>query len=183
MVTVLNKWPSCCLIGCLFSILAFAPQRGLIIPLFGTGGHPFHVSTTEINHNATDKTLEISCRIFVDDFESCLSKHYHIKADLTAASVKTNMDTLVKKYLSTHLQIKADGKAALIQYLGFEKEDEAVNVYFEADNIVTVKKVEINNFILHDLYNDQVNIIHVVVGGTRKSTKLDYPNKEAAFSF
>ena len=145
--------------------------------------HPFHVSTLEINHNATDKTLEISCRIFIDDFESCLSKQYHTKADLSAASVKTRMDTLVKKYLSTHLQIKADGKAVQMQYLGFEKEDEAVNVYFEADNIATVKRVEINDSILQDLYDDQMNIIHVVVGGNRKSTKLDYPNKEAIFSY
>ena len=33
------------------------------------GLHPFHVSGVEVNHNATDKTLEISCKIFTDDFE------------------------------------------------------------------------------------------------------------------
>ena len=38
--------------------------------------HPFHVSTTEINQNAKDKILEISCRIFTDDFESILEKNY-----------------------------------------------------------------------------------------------------------
>ena len=26
-----------------------------------------------------------------------------------------------------------------------------------------------------NLFNDQINIIHVMVGGKRKSTKLDYP--------
>ena len=184
MVTSVNKWLSFSLIGCFFSVIPFATGKISIIPVRGVERpHPFHVSTTEINHNAIDKTLEISCRIFIDDFESCLSKQYHTKADLSAASVKTSMDTLVKKYLSAHLQIKADGKAAQMQYLGFEKEDEAVNVYFEADKIVSVKKIEINDSILHDLYDDQINIIHVVVGGNRKSTKLDYPNKDAIFNY
>ncbi len=93
------------------------------------------------------------------------------------------MDTLVKKYIGSHLQIKADGLTARIQYLGFEKAEEAVNVYFEAENIAVVKKIEITNSILHDLFDDQVNIMHVVVGGNRKSTKLDYPDKNAAFVF
>jgi len=184
MVTSASKWVSLSLIGCFFSVITAAPEKIPTTPCQREGGlHPFHVSTTEINHNSTDKTLEISCRIFIDDFESCLSKQYHTKADLSAASMKTSMDTLVKKYLNTHLQIKADGRAVPIHYLGFEKEDEAANAFFEADNISTVKKVEITNSILHDLYDDQMNIIHVVVGGNRKSTKLDYPNKEASFSF
>src|SRR5687768_6597088 len=44
--------------------------------------HPFFVSTTEINHNAADKNLEISCRIFTDDFETTLTKAYQSKVDL-----------------------------------------------------------------------------------------------------
>ena len=31
--------------------------------------HPFHVSVVEINHNETDKTLEISCKIFTDKLD------------------------------------------------------------------------------------------------------------------
>ena len=36
---------------------------------------------------------------------------------------------------------------------------------------------------MHDLFTDQINIMHVSVGGNRKSTKLDYPKTEAAFQF
>src|SRR4029077_6103274 len=137
MAASFYKWLPVPAIVYLFSIQIFAmPERARINPHRGESRfHPFHVSTTEINHNAADKTLEISCKLFVDDFESCLSKQYHTKADLSAASVKTAMDSLVKKYLSAHLQIKADNKVVRISYLGFEKEDEAANVYFEVDNI------------------------------------------------
>jgi hypothetical protein len=147
------------------------------------GLHPFHVSTTEINHNAPDKILEISCKVFTDDFESALAKQYHTKADLSAVNMKTAMDTLVKKYINSHLSLKTDGKAVTMKYLGFEKENEAVYAYLQADNISAVKKIDVTNSILYDLYDDQISIIHVVVGGNRKSTKLDYPATKAGFEF
>ena len=139
MVSSLNKWSA--FISPLIlsvSVLFMLPAREERMP---KSLHPFHVSTTEINHNATDKTLEISCRIFIDDFEACLSKQYHTKADLTAASAKTAMDSLVKKYLGSHLQIKADGKTGEMKYLGFEKQEESAYVYLEIDNISSVKKL------------------------------------------
>jgi len=184
MVRSLNKWFLCSSVG--FVFIAKTIQSESIDNFSRPSGnnlHPFHVSTTEINFNAADKTLEISCRLFIDDFESCLSSVYHTKADLSAAHAKTSMDSLVKRYIVAHLQIKTDGKQSGTHYLGFEKEDEAVNVFFEVENMIAVKKIEVNNSILYDLYDDQMNIIHVVVGGNRKSTKLDYPKREAAFNF
>ena len=42
----------------------------LWLPFFPSqqDAHPIYVSVTEIEHNAAEKTLEISCRIFTDDF-------------------------------------------------------------------------------------------------------------------
>jgi hypothetical protein len=184
MVSSVYKWLSFSVIGCFFIIQAFAPGNKPVPSFAGSGAsHPVHISTTEINHNAADKTLEVSCRVFIDDFETCLSKVYHTKIDLSAASMKVAMDTLVKKYLSSHLQLKADDKTVQMQYLGFEKESEAVYAYLQVDNVAAVKKVEVINSILYDLYDDQISIIHVIVGGNRKSTRLNYPDRQAVISF
>ena len=191
MVTSVNKWLSISLIGYFFFIQAFGPISDYKFPPSlraerskGAGGlHPLHISTTEINHNAADKTLEISCHIFTDDFETVLSKQFNTKADLSSAGMKTQMDTLVKKYIKNRLQIKADDKTTVMQYVGFEKEDQAIYAYFEIDNIAAVKKVDVTDTILHDLYDDQISIIHVIVNGNRKSTKLDYPAKQTSFNF
>jgi len=142
-----------------------------------------HISTTEINHNAADKTLEISCRVFPDDFETALLKQFKTRADLSSASMKKEMDTLVKKYISSHLLLKTEGKAVSLTYIGFENDKEAMNVYAQVDNVNTVKKIEAVNSIFHDIFDDQINIMHVVVGGNRKSYKLDYPSTLAVFAF
>jgi hypothetical protein len=39
--------------------------------------------------------------------------------------------------------LKTDGKAVMMKYLGFEKENEAVYTYLEADNISSVKRIDV----------------------------------------
>lgn len=145
--------------------------------------HPFHVSVVEIEHNATDKTLEISCKIFTDDFETILAKNYNTKVDLINPSNKAAMDSLVKKYIYSHLAIKANGKPVVFNYIGYENEKEAAYGYIEVENISSVTNLTITNSILFDKFDDQMNIMHVKVNGERKSTKLNYPDKEAEFNF
>jgi len=171
--------------------MASSFYKWLLIPFLGivlsSAGlpklHPFHVSVVEINHNATDKTLEISCKIFTDDFEKVLAQNYKTKVDLTNPPDRKAMDSVVKKYIFSHLSVSVDGKPGTLSYLGFEKEAEAVYCYVQVDNVVSVKKVELVNKLMQDMFTDQVNIIHVIVKGERKSTKLDYPATVAKVEF
>lgn len=153
-------------------------------PPGGLGGlHPFHVSVVEINHNAAEKTLEITCKIFTDDFEKALAQNYKTKADLINPPDRKVMDSLVKKYIFTNLSVSADGKPVSFTYLGFEREEESVYSYIQAENISTVKKIDISNKLMYDMFDDQINIMHVIVGGERKSTRLDYPNSQTTINF
>ncbi len=159
------------------------PLLAIILTSMKPAPHPFHVSVIEVNHNAADRTLEISCKIFTDDFEKILAKNYKAKVDLINPPNKPAMDSLVKKYLFSHLTIKANGKPVTFSYLGFENESEAAYGYIEVENVSSVSKLEISTNIMFDLFDDQMNIMHVTVGGNRKSNKLNYPDKEAVFSF
>lgn len=145
--------------------------------------HPFHVSVVEINHNASEKTLEVTCKIFTDDFEKILAQNYKTKVDLTHPPDKSAMDSLVKKYVFSHLAILVDGKKTSFTYIGFEKDDEAVFSYLQVNDIPAMKRIDITNTLMHDMFTDQVNIMHVTENGNRKSTKLDYPNTNAKIEF
>ena len=145
--------------------------------------HPYYVSVVEINHNAKDKTLEISCKIFTNDFEETLEKNYKTRVDLVNPSDKAAMDKLVSDYIKKHLSFQVDGKQVGFSYVGFEKEDEAIYSYFQVDNIASLKKLTVVNSILHDFSDQQINIVHCIVAGKRQSTKLDYPKTDASFQF
>ncbi len=139
--------------------------------------HPIHVSTTNIEYNKQDNKLEVICTIFTDDFEAALVKQFHTKIDLNKPEMHKAMDNLVKKYVTDNLKIKTGINPSVINYLGFEINREATDVYFESGALPAVKKIDVDVSLLHNLFDDQINIVHITVNGIRKSEKLDYPDK------
>lgn len=146
--------------------------------------HPLHVSVVEINHNKEDKTLEVSCKIFTDDFEKILTKNYKAKVDLTNPVSKPAMDSLVKKYIFSHLSITVNGKPVALSYVGFETQTDASYAYVEVDNVAAMNKMEVATNLMYDMYEDQMNIIHATISGTnRQSNKITFPATNMVFNF
>lgn len=180
MAALFNKWFLLSVFPWL-TLSQFSPVVSM--PEAGTVPHPLHVSVLEINHNSAEKTLEISCRIFTDDFEKVLGQNYKTRIDLINPPDRPAMEKLVKDYVLKHIKIDLDGKTISPNFLGYEKDNDAVYSYFEVTQVPTVKKLVIENLLMHDLFEDQINLMHVTVGGNRKSGKLNYPDKEAVFNF
>lgn len=176
MVILLYKW-------LLLASAVFGAGEPAVVKT-ANARHPLYISVTEMNYNATDKNLEISCKIFTDDLEKTLANNYKTKVDLTTPADKNEANRVVREYVKSHLLLKIDNKAAALEFVGFEKENDAVWSYFEVKNItVAPKKIDVVNSILYEAYDKQINLMHVSVGGNRKSTRLNYPDKEAGFQF
>ena len=145
--------------------------------------HPIFVSVTEIEHNAKDKTLDISCKIYTDDFEKTLRKTYKGTVDLLNPKDKNAMNKLVREYVQKHLLIKVDGKAVALQFVGYEQDEEGIMSYYQVSNITSVKKIEVTDNILFEYKNEQISIVHAIVNGKRQSTKLINPDEKYSFTF
>jgi hypothetical protein len=145
--------------------------------------HPFYVSIIEINHNAKDKSIEISVRIFSDDLETALGKYNHNNIDLAKPANKPIIDKYINQYIQNKLHIFIDGQPINFVYVGYEIQKESTWCYFEETNVNRVKKVNIKSDLLYELQPQQMNIFHVKVNGIEKSYKLDNPATEANFSF
>jgi hypothetical protein len=146
--------------------------------------HPFHVSVTEINQNADARTLEVQCKLFTDDFEATLKTVYKQKADLIDPAQMARMDSLVSRYVRSRLQLRVNGKAVEMQYLGFEHDREATYVYLEIEDIAAViQNLECSSALLYESFTDQINIFHVTTTRGKKSTKLGYPATTTKIDF
>jgi hypothetical protein len=145
--------------------------------------HPFYVSVTEMSLNSNTKSLEISCKMFAEDIEDVLKQNYKVPVDLSDEKMKQQNNKLLNDYILKHLSISIASKGTVLKFVGFEKEYESVYCYFEVMNVPLIQKITVNDTILQDYKQEQINIIHVIVNGNRKSTKLDYPSSEASFSF
>jgi len=161
-------------VGCRSAHLADGMTEGLLGYL---KPHPIHVSTSNIEYNAKDNKFEVICTMFTDDFEAALAKQYHAKTDLNKQEMHAAMDALVKQYIAANLYLKADDKAVNLNYLGFEINREATDVYLESDELPQVKKVDVDASLIYNLFDDEINIVHIIVNGVRKSEKVNYPDK------
>ena len=173
MVSALFKWSF---------IVVFFMTTGFKLQTSGVT-HPFFVSVTEINHNAKEAQLEITSKMFADDFENTLKSEYKTNIDVSNPKDIKQLEKMMNDYLQKHLQLKINGRAVIMRFLGFEKENEAVWCYMQVDNVAQVKKLEIMNDLLYELNNTQMSIMHAVVAGIRKSTKLIFPDKNVSFEF
>ena len=154
-----------------------------ILIVFLSFFHPFYVSVTEINHNAKNKTIEISSKIFFDDLEQQIENESHVQIDIIKPKDKKKVDLLIANYVKRHLQIKVDGKVLAMNYVGYEIQEDAAWCYFEIPKVNKVKEIEINDNILFQLHKEQINMLNVVVDGKRQSTKLDAPEGKVVFKF
>ena len=83
-----------------------------------------------------------------------------------------------------HLRIQANRQPLVLEYVGYEIEEQFTYCYFQYTPLEQPPQtLTFDNSIFFELYTNQMSIIHATVTGQRKSTKLDYPQTEAVFSF
>ena len=145
--------------------------------------HPLYITVTEIDHNPKDKILEISCKIFTNDFEAVLEKMAGTKVDLSSGKDTAAADKWIAVYIERHLHLKVNDKPAELHFIGTENQEDGTWSYFQVNDVSSVKKIDVINDLLYDSFNQEINIMHVKVGEERQSTRLDCPASSATFQF
>ncbi|MCT2407513.1 hypothetical protein NZD88_08180 [Chryseobacterium antibioticum] len=144
---------------------------------FSKAKHPYHVGSVEINYNSKSKSFEITGRFFLDDLENGLGKKYGGSFHFNDEKYKAKLNEALEKYCAEYFKLKADGRFLKINYVGYEEDSESVNVFLESETVATPKKLEAAVSFLYNLFDDQINIVHMIVNGQRQSEKLTYPNR------
>ncbi len=174
------KWSVTALLFVAFSLFSgfSAQNEAAALP------HPFYVSVTEMEYNGAEKALEMSCKVFTDDFEKILVKATGGSVDIYHPKDKALLEKQIADYIKKHFVVKLDGKPVDLEYVGYEIEEQSTYSYFQVSHLGKApQKVEISNKIFYEMFDKQISIMHLSVGGNRKSTKLDYPATEAVFNF
>lgn len=143
-----------------------------LLPLLAfTTLHKFYVSVTNINYSEKDDAFQITTRIFIDDLEEVLKERYGIEAKLATKEGTAISDEYVEKYFRTKFLIYLNGEQATYDFLGKKYDNDVVICYLELPNvgIEKVQKMEIENEILTDLFDEQKNVVHVKWKGNKKS--------------
>lgn len=157
---------------------------GFCIILMGFSfSHPFYLSVTDLKYKASEKTMQASVKVFVNDLETALKKINQKPIDLLHPKDTVQLNKVLATYLAKHLTFKLNSEIKLFDFIGFEIEQEAIWMYLEYNNCPSPKKVEIENSLLYDFIKEQSNILKLEVNGKNQSSKVSYPDKLLHFEF
>ena len=174
----MKLFPGWIILFCLLCLQYQAPGNSTVVD-----AHPYYVSVTEIDYNASKKEIEIACKIFTDDFEQALRSVYNTKVDLYNPADKKLLGRQIAGYIEKHLKLHIGGKNAALSYAGYEIEGEAAWCYFSVSGIQPFRSIQIFNDLLYSYKEEQVNLVHVKINGERKSTRLTFPDTDATLQF
>ena len=137
--------------------------------------HDIHMSRCDIDYNKEAASLEISIRIFIDDLELDLRSMGHDSLKICTRYESPDAEQLVFDYLKRHLLIEVDDQEKSLGWVGKEISDDllAVWCYLQVDDVQPEKHLDITNNVLLSTYNDQQNVVKVVLEGDRSFFLFD----------
>jgi len=145
--------------------------------------HPFHVSVCEINHNTDKQRVEIIHKIFWDDLEAGLKKMTGRFINVSSPEDPEELQKLIAEYIRKHVSISLDGEKREVIFIGSELEEDAMWCYMEIEKIPAFHSIEIQNGILMEVFDDQMNLIHVENKGKLKSLRFNQRNFVDSLTF
>lgn len=143
-----------------------------IIILSSFTAHKFYVSIYQIHVASDKKRIEITSRIFMDDLNNAVGKHFNKKTHIAEKNETADDIELLKKYLAEKFTIKVNGQKKEITYLSKELEANVVICYFRISGVTKPNKIDIYNSALTELNDSQQNIIQYNKGNEKQSLLL-----------
>jgi len=145
--------------------------------------HEFYVSVTQVDYIKEKQSLQITTRLFIDDFEDLLRQRYDENITLNSEKDERAIDAYIEKYLLSKIQIDINGDFKKMTFIGKEYEDDIVYCYLEISDVDAIDTFEITNELLFDLFNEQQNIVKTNINSKKKSFMLTPHNVSGVLNF
>ncbi|WP_298346193.1 DUF6702 family protein [uncultured Algibacter sp.] len=156
----------------------------LVLPLFAfTTMHKYYISVTQINYIQEKQSVQITSRLFIDDFENILKQNYDENIVLVDEENPEIIDSYIDRYLKKNMELVINDKVVTFNFIGKQYEGDIVKCYLEVEDIQSIASFEITNRILFDLQKDQQNIVKTKINSKSKSVILTYENPNALLKF
>ncbi|TNE78975.1 MAG: hypothetical protein EP332_12595 [Bacteroidetes bacterium] len=153
----------------------------LAIPfLLAANYHKFYLSLFQFKYAKAEKSLQCTAKIFTDDLELALKKN-----GMEVSLGKTLPDSVEKAlfhYTQKHTHFNSGNKSLSWKWVGYEQENDVCFIYIESKLDSLPPKASIQVDFLHEVYDDQINLVHFEANGTKQSFNLSKRNPSVQLS-
>lgn len=142
--------------------------------------HKFYVGMTTIDLSRDGNSLECTIKLFRDDLELALAEKEGQKVLFPIGVANANYANLIDSYVDERFLISSGNKKLERTFVGAEVEEEMVWIYIEYKK--PLKEFILKNTCLMEMFEDQVNIVHLKQGDNVQSELLNLRQNEAKFT-
>lgn len=135
--------------------------------------HVFYVSVTRVKWNSQQQRLDLTVRVFTGDLEQAVAAGGGPKMNLWTAGQRADSEQLVSRYLRERLKVWVNGQSVPLEFVGMADALDATACFLQIRAIKTIKKIEVENRLLIDLFDEQSNVMQFEVGSEKKFVNLN----------
>jgi hypothetical protein len=154
-----------------------------LLLLFASWNHPIHVSVTNIDLDPDVGKMELSVKIFADDFQDLILHKYSVQLKLMDKELPGDKIIFVNRYIGETLKIEINGKE--IEKFKFEKSElneEAIWLHYSYDHGSGIRKINVRNILMNEKFDDQTNLLIISYNGTQNGYRMDNKTTDLTFN-
>jgi hypothetical protein len=121
--------------------------------------HPLHTTLTEVRVDPTHHTVRAMIRLFADDLTAALRR----------GDARSTMESGAATYVASMFSLSSAGRPVVLQSCGVRRGGDLFWVCLESAGPANVAHLRARNALLVDTFADQVNIVQIGDGSSRKS--------------
>ena len=155
---------------------------GILLVLLVSGFyHPVHVSVSTVDMDLKTGKINLSIKLFSDDFETIVNHKYNTDLALSRQVDPGDDIKYINEYIKSAFSMAINGED--IDELDFERQEmneQAIWLFYTYVYEKKIQTVHIVNLLMNDLYQDQTNLVIVCYQDQQKGYRLNNKNTEIA---
>jgi hypothetical protein len=145
--------------------------------------HPIHVSVTNVDLDPGRGKVELSVKIFADDFQDLILQKYGVQLNITGQEDPGEKISAVNEYIQESLQFVFNGnETAKLQFVDSKLNEAAIWLFYRYEHPGKIRKVDIVNRVMLEKFSDQTNLMIVTFNEKQNGYRLDNKTTEISFN-
>jgi hypothetical protein len=157
---------------------------GLMVLLTGSSWlHPVHVSITNLDLDPVRGKVELSVKIFADDFQDLILHKYGVQLNIVEQVDPGENISAVNEYMQESLQLVFnDDETVILQFVESKLNEGAIWLFYSYEHPGKIQKVDIVNRVMLEKFSDQTNLMIVTYDEKQNGYRLDNKTTELSFN-
>ena len=143
--------------------------------------HPVHVSVTSVEYVKEKNDFDVSFKLFWDDFEVIIAQKYGVLLNLGKEDERKEKEQYFTQYISDSFSLIVDGVELEPKYKKDTINEASIWLYYSYPGSLGKKKIEIENRLMLDMFDDQTNLLMVKFGDIEKGFTMKQRKEKIAF--